>query len=90
MELIEWVFTILSFVAFYFFVSKKASQPNFRLIGWIIAIIINLLIAIFTFSIGVISLGIINSCYVALNGYGIFNCYSEMKKNKTTENNNKI
>ncbi|MFW9988792.1 MAG: hypothetical protein ACFFC3_09070 [Candidatus Odinarchaeota archaeon] len=85
MEIIEWIFTILSFFAFYFFVSKKASKPSFRIIGWIVSIIINFLIAIFTFSIGVISLGVINTFYVVLNGYGIFNCYYELKNNKNTK-----
>ena len=80
MEFIEWAFTILSFIAFYFFISKKASQPCFRIIGWIISIIINLLMALFTLSIGVLSLGVINICYVFLNGYGIFTCYVEMNK----------
>jgi len=82
MELIEWIFTILSFICFYFFVSKKASQPSFRIIGWVLSIIINFLVTIFTLSIGVLSLGIINLCYVFLNGYGIFNCYQEIKRKK--------
>ena len=82
MELIEWAFTILSFIAFYFFISKKASQPKFRIIGLILSIIISILMAIFSFSIGVLSLGIINTCYIFLNGYGIFNCYMEIKSNK--------
>jgi len=79
MELIEWAFTILSFIAFYFFVSKKASQANFRIIGLVLSMIIGVLIAIFSFSIGVLSLGIINTCYIFLNGYGIFNCYKEIR-----------
>lgn len=82
MEPIEWVFTILSFIAFYFFISKKASMPSYRLIGLILSTIINLLIAIFTFSIGVLSLGTINLIYVFLNGYGMLNCYLEIRKNK--------
>ena len=80
MEFIEWTFTFLSFISFYFFISKKASHPSFRIIGWIISIIINLLMALFTLSIGVLSLGVINICYVFLNGYGIFTCYVEMNK----------
>jgi hypothetical protein len=36
--------------------------------------------ALFTLSIGVLSLGVINICYVFLNGYGIFTCYVEMNK----------
>jgi len=85
MELIEWIFIILSFIAFYFFIGKKASQPSFRIIGWVISITINFLIAIFTLSIGVLSLGIINICYVFLNGYGILNCYTEIQKKKKSE-----
>ena len=85
MELIEWTFTILSFIAFYFFISKKASQPNYRIIGLILSIIIAILMAIFTFSIGVLSLGIINTCYIFLNGYGIYNCYKEIMSNKKQE-----
>ncbi len=88
MELIEWAFTILSFIAFYFFISKKASLPSFRIIGLIISIIISILVAIFTLSIGVLSIGIINICYIFLNGYGILNCYSEIKKNKNEVNLN--
>ena len=41
MELIEWAFTVLSFISFYFFISKKASQPSFRIIGLILSIIIS-------------------------------------------------
>lgn len=91
MELIEWVFTILSFVAFYFFVSKKAGQANFRIIGLILSSIIGILIAMFCFSIGVLSLAIINICYLFLNSYGIYNCWKEIKVKKpirnTTSNN---
>jgi len=82
MEPIEWVFTILSFIAFYFFISKRAGQAKFRIIGLILSIIIAILMAIFSFSIEVLSLGIINTCYVFLNGYGIYNCYKEIKLNK--------
>lgn len=82
MEIIEWVFTILSFIAFYFFISKRASQPNFRIIGLIMSIIISILVSIFTFSIGVLSLAIIHLCYIFLNGYGILTCYLEIRKNK--------
>jgi hypothetical protein len=82
MELIEWVFTILSFIAFYFFISKKASLPSFRIIGLILSMVIAILMVIFTFSIGVLSLGVINTCYVFLNGYGVLNCYKEIKSNK--------
>ena len=85
MELIEWTFTILSFIAFYFFISKKASRPNYRIIGLILSIIIAILMAIFTLSIGVLSLGIINTCYIFLNGYGIYNCYKEIKIEKKKE-----
>ncbi len=81
MELIEWAFTILSFIAFYFFISKRASQPSFRIIGLIMSIIISFLVSIFTFSIGVLSIAIINFCYIFLNGYGILNCYLEIRKN---------
>ncbi len=82
MEPIEWIFTILSFIAFYFFISKKASQAKFRIIGLILSIIIAILMAIFSFSIEVLSLGVINICYIFLNGYGIYNCYKEIKLNK--------
>ena len=82
MELIEWTFTILSFIAFYFFISKKASQPNFRIIGLILSMIIAILMAVFSFSIEVLSLGIINTCYIFLNGYGVFNCYKEIMSEK--------
>lgn len=82
MELIEWAFTILSFIASYFFISKKASQPSFRIIGLIMSIIISLLVSIFTFSIGVLSIAIINLCYIFLNGYGICNCCLEIRKKK--------
>lgn len=80
MEPIEWVFTILSFVAFYFFISKKASQPSYRLIGLVISILISLLMAIFAFSINVLSIAIINIVYIGLNGYGILNCILEIRK----------
>ena len=82
MELIEWTFTILSFIAFYFFISKKVSQPNFRIIGLILSMIIAILMAVFSFSIEVLSLGIINTCYIFLNGYGVFNCYKEIMSEK--------
>jgi len=68
MELIEWIFTILSFIAFYFFISKEASQPNFRMIGLILSLIIAILMAIFSFSNDIFSIGIINACYCVLNG----------------------
>ncbi|MFX1274478.1 MAG: hypothetical protein ACFFBP_01045 [Promethearchaeota archaeon] len=73
-------------MAFYFFVSKKASQPNIRIIGWVMSIIINFLMAVFTLSIGVLSIGVINICYVFLNGYGILNCYIEIKKKDKKSN----
>jgi hypothetical protein len=79
MQLIEWAFTILSFIAYYFFISKKASKPGFRIIGLILSLIIGILIAIFSFSIGVISVGILNICSFFLNSYGIFNCIKEIK-----------
>lgn len=82
MEVIEWVFIILSFIAFYFFIGKNASKPNFRVIGFILSIIIAILITIFSFSIGVLSLALINLCYVFLNGYGMFNCFKEIKLNR--------
>lgn len=82
MEVIEWAFIILSFIAFYFFVSKNASKPRFRIIGLILSIIISILISIFSFSIGVLSLALINLCYVFLNAYGIFNCFKEIKSNR--------
>jgi len=82
MEVIEWVFIILSFIAFYFFIGKKASKPSFRVIGFILSIIIAILITIFSFSIGVLSLAFINLCYVFLNGYGMFNCFKEIKSNR--------
>ena len=87
MELIELSFTILSIFAFYFFISKRASLPSFRIIGLIISIIINILVAIFTLSIGILSLGFINIFYVFLNGYGILNCYLEINKNKEAGRN---
>ncbi len=80
MDVIEWKFTVLSFISFFFFISKKASQPSFRIIGWIISIIINLLLALFTLSIGVLSLRVINIFYVFLDGYGIFTCYVEINR----------
>ncbi|TFF94595.1 MAG: hypothetical protein EU544_04280 [Promethearchaeota archaeon] len=82
MELIEWIFTVLSFIAFYFFISKKASQASFRIIGLLLSIVINILISIFTFSIGVFSLWFVNLIYVFLNGFGILNCYIEIKSKK--------
>ncbi|MFX0072379.1 MAG: hypothetical protein ACFFAO_14940 [Candidatus Hermodarchaeota archaeon] len=82
MELIEWAFTILSFISFYFFISKKASEPSFRIIGLILSIIISILVSIFTFSIGVMSLAIINLLYVGLTAFGIFNCCLEIRRNK--------
>ncbi len=82
MEPIEWTFTILSFIAFYFFISKRASAPSFRVIGLMMSIVINILVAIFTLSIGVLSLGLINIFYVFLNGYGILNCLLEIRKSK--------
>ena len=82
MEIIEWAFIILSFIAFYFFVSKNASNPSFRIIGLILSIIIVILISIFSFSIGVLSLALINLCYIFLNGYVIFNCFKEIKLNR--------
>lgn len=89
MEIIEWAFIILSFIAFYFFVSKKASNPSFRIIGLILSIIIAILISIFSFSIVVLSLALINLCYIFLNGYGIFNCFKEIKLNRQKlENHN--
>ena len=87
MELIEWIFTILSFIAFYFFISKKASLPSFRIIGLVLSTIINFLVAVFTLSIGVLSLGAINFIYVFLNAYGILNCYLEIKKNDNKKQN---
>ena len=89
MEIIEWAFIILSFIAFYFFVSKNASNHSFRIIGLILSIIIAILISIFSFSIGVLSLALINLCYIFLNGYGIFNCFKEIKLNRQKlENHN--
>lgn len=82
MDMIEWAFTILSFIAFYFFISKRASKPGFRIIGLILSIIISLLISIFAFSIGVLSIALINLSYIFLNGYGIVNCYLELRKSK--------
>ncbi|MFX1329720.1 MAG: hypothetical protein ACFE91_16445, partial [Promethearchaeota archaeon] len=52
------------------------------IIGLILSIIIAILMAIFSFSIEVLSLGVINTCYVFLNGYGIYNCYKEIKLNR--------
>jgi len=78
MEPIEWAFTILSFVAYYFFISKKASQANFRLIGFILSLIIVFLMLLFCFSIGVMSLVIINGISCVFNAYGIYTCYKEM------------
>jgi len=80
MEFIEWTFTSLSFISFYFFISKKASYPSFRIIGWIISIVINSLMALFILSIGVLSLGVINICYVFLDGFGIFTCYVDINR----------
>ena len=86
MELIEWTFTLLSFFAFYFFISKKASLPSFRLIGLVLSNIISGLMAIFSFSIGIFSIGFINTCYIFLNSYGIINCCREIRKNKKNTN----
>jgi len=82
MEPIEWVFTIISFASFYFFISKKAGEANFRIIGLLLSIVINILVSIFSFSIGVLSIGIINICYVFLTSIGIMNCYLEIKNNR--------
>jgi hypothetical protein len=80
---IEWAFTILSFIAFYFFFGKKASRPDFRLKGFILSIIISILTSIFAFSIGVFSLALINLSYVFLNAVGILNCWHEIKSQKS-------
>jgi hypothetical protein len=48
----------------------------------ILSIIISILVSIFSFSIGVMSLAFINLCYVFLNGYGIYNCTKEIKLNR--------
>ncbi len=82
MEPIEWIFTIISFASFYFFVSKKAGEAKFRIIGLLLSIVINILVSIFSFSIGVLSIGIINACYVFLTSIGIINCYLEIKNNR--------
>ncbi|MBD3255300.1 MAG: hypothetical protein GF383_09420 [Candidatus Lokiarchaeota archaeon] len=82
MQLIEWAFTILSFVSFYFFIGKRASKANFRLIGFLLSIIISILLSIFSFSIGVLSIGIIQLCYIFLSSYGMINCILEIRKNK--------
>ena len=90
MEPIEWVFTILSFIAYYFFISKKANQANFRLIGFILSLIIVLLMIFFCFSIGVMSLVIINGISFVFNGYGIYTCYKEMMGNRAEVRNNNV
>jgi len=82
MEIIEWVFTILSFIAYYFFISKKANKPNFRIIGLILSMVISILISIFSFSIGVISIGILNICSLILTGYGIYTCSLQILRAK--------
>lgn len=82
MEPIEWTFTILSFIAYYFFISKKAGQANFRIIGLILCLIIAFLTSLFCFSIGVMSLVIINGMSTIFNIYGIYNCYNEIKDKK--------
>lgn len=89
MEPIEWTFTILSFIAYYFFISKKAGQANFRVIGLSLCLLIALLTSLFCFSIGVMSLVIINGVSSIFNIYGIYNCYKEIKANKA-EVKNKI
>jgi len=81
LEPIEWAFTILSFIAFYFFFGKKASQPSFRLKGFVLSVIISILMSIFCFSIGVLSIAIINIIYTFLNLIGIYNCYNESRSN---------
>ncbi|MCP4762418.1 MAG: hypothetical protein GY870_11605 [archaeon] len=83
MEPIEWVFTILSFVAYYFFISKKAGQANFRIIGLSLCLIVASMTSIFCFSIGVMSLVIINGVSIVFNLYGIYNCYKEIRVKKT-------
>jgi hypothetical protein len=89
MELIEWVFTILSFIAYYFFISKKANQANFRLIGFILSLIIVFLMILFCFSIGLLSLVIINGVSLVFNAYGIYTCYREMmSKEAEVKNSN--
>jgi hypothetical protein len=90
MELIEWIFTILSFVAYYFFIGKKASEPSFRLKGLLISDVIAILVSYFSFSIGVYSLAIMNLISVFFNGYGIRNCYLEMKSSRKSDVQNEI
>ena len=82
MEPIEWAFTIISFIAYYFFISKKAGQANFRVIGLILSLLVALLTSIFCFSIGVISLVIINGASIIFSFYGIYNCYKKIKVKK--------
>jgi len=86
MEPIEWTFTILSFIAYYFFISKKAGQANFRIIGLSLCLLIAFLTCLFLISIEVLSLLILNIISIIFNSYGIFNCYREIKANQKEEN----
>ena len=88
MEPIEWTFTILSFIAYYFFISKKAGQANFRVIGLSLCLFIAFLTSLFCFSIGVMSLVIINGVSSIFNIYGIYNCYKEIKVKRVEVKNN--
>ena len=46
---------------------------------------------IFMFSIGVLSVAILNIIYMFLNGVGIYNCWTEMRSNaKTTPQHSDI
>lgn len=80
MEPIELVFTVLTFITYYFFMGKKANNPTFRAIGWTICLVAGVLTAVYCAFIGVFSLFLINVIGIIFSGYAIYECCREIKK----------
>lgn len=79
---IEWIFTILTFVSFYFLIDKYASDPQRRIYGFAIGIIASVLQIIFLLSKGIISMPLISVFFILMRIKGIKNCSNELKDKK--------
>ena len=79
MELIEWIFIILTFIVYYFFIGEKANKSTCRLIGWTICLFSGVLMTIYCFSINSWSLFFVNLVGCIFSIYAVYECYKEIK-----------
>lgn len=80
---IEWAFTVLTFVSFYFLTDKYASDPKRRIYGFVIGIVASILQIIFLLSKGIISMPLISIFFIFMRINGIKNCKKEIENNET-------